>query len=96
MAITRILTNVFPTPKDEKCISNSVNEKIYVSLIRESAQGNAADTNDSLSLLKGGSDSGFRKVEVETYTPRLLHFSGTSDSVVVKEVILEDMNSEGL
>jgi gelsolin len=36
--------------------------------------------------MKGGADTGFRKVKPEEYTPRLLHFSGTRKNVEVREV----------
>ena len=36
--------------------------------------------------MKGGADSGFRKVKAETYVPRLLHFHGDRKGVVVKEI----------
>ena len=37
-------------------------------------------------LLEGGAESGFRHVEAKTYTPRLMHFSGTGKNVVAKQV----------
>ena len=36
--------------------------------------------------MKGGADSGFRKVKPEDYTPRLLHFHGGRKGVTVTEV----------
>ena len=36
--------------------------------------------------MKGGADTGFRKVKPEEYAPRLLHFSGTRKNVEVREV----------
>ncbi|XP_076468658.1 gelsolin-like protein 2 isoform X2 [Babylonia areolata] len=40
----------------------------------------------TITLLEGGTDSGFRTVEPEKYTPRLLHFHGDRHGVKVKEV----------
>ncbi|XP_045164503.1 gelsolin-like protein 2 [Mercenaria mercenaria] len=40
----------------------------------------------TITIMKGGADSGFRKVKPEEYTPRLLHFSGTRKHVEVREV----------
>jgi len=37
-------------------------------------------------LLEGGADTGFHHVEPESYTPRLLHFSGAGTNVVVRQV----------
>lgn len=50
----------------------------------------------SVMIMKGGAESGFNHVEPEVYTPRLLHFSGTRNNVVVKEVplIREKMKSD--
>lgn len=41
---------------------------------------------NGMMLLEGGADTGFRHVEPEKYTPRLLHFSGTGKNVVVSQV----------
>ncbi|XP_060587201.1 gelsolin-like protein 2 isoform X1 [Ruditapes philippinarum] len=41
---------------------------------------------ESITILKGGADSGFRHVQPDEYTPRLLHFHGDRKGVVVKEV----------
>lgn len=40
----------------------------------------------SITILKGGADSGFRQVKPQEYTPRLLHFHGDRNGVVVKEI----------
>ncbi|XP_060552733.1 gelsolin-like protein 2 [Ruditapes philippinarum] len=40
----------------------------------------------TITIMKGGADTGFRKVKPEEYTPRLLHFSGTRKNVEVREV----------
>lgn len=39
--------------------------------------------------LKGGVASGFKSVEPETYSPRLLHMSGKGTNVRVREVDLD-------
>ncbi|XP_071808772.1 gelsolin-like protein 2 [Asterias amurensis] len=39
----------------------------------------------TLNLMNGGADTGFRHVKPEEYQPRLLHFSGTRKSIVTKE-----------
>ena len=36
--------------------------------------------------MNGGAESGFRRVQPEEYTPRLLHFCGTRKSIQIKEV----------
>ncbi|KAL5013218.1 hypothetical protein ScPMuIL_007488 [Solemya velum] len=41
----------------------------------------------SITQLEGGSDTGFRKVNPETYKPRLLHFHGDRNQVLVKEIL---------
>ncbi|XP_045165165.2 gelsolin-like protein 2 [Mercenaria mercenaria] len=41
---------------------------------------------ESITILKGGADSGFRHVKPQEYMPRLLHFHGDRQGVVVKEV----------
>lgn len=40
----------------------------------------------TITIMKGGADTGFRIVKPEEYTPRLLHFSGTRKHVEVREV----------
>ncbi|XP_072051174.1 gelsolin-like protein 1 [Amphiura filiformis] len=40
----------------------------------------------SITLMKGGADTGFRHVEPEKYKPRLLQFSGKGKNISVKEV----------
>lgn len=42
----------------------------------------------TITVMKGGAQSGFNHVEPEEYKPRLLHFCGTRRSVEVKEVPL--------
>lgn len=37
-------------------------------------------------LLEGGADTGFHHVEPESYTPRLMHFSGAGRNVVIRQV----------
>eukprot|EP00494_Astrolonche_serrata_P031813 UN32082 len=46
----------------------------------------------SINILKGGVDSGFRKVEPKTYKPRLIHISGTSKKMKNIEVDLKADN----
>jgi gelsolin len=41
---------------------------------------------NGMMLLEGGADTGFRHVEPEKYTPRLLHFSGKGKNIVVSQV----------
>lgn len=36
--------------------------------------------------MKGGAESGFRRVKPEEYKPRLLHFHGDRKGVTVKEI----------
>jgi len=43
---------------------------------------------NGISIMEGGAESGFRHVEPTQYKPRLLHFSGVKQTVVVKEVPL--------
>ncbi|XP_052780665.1 gelsolin-like protein 2 [Mya arenaria] len=40
----------------------------------------------TITVMKGGAQTGFRHVKPEEYTPRLLHFSGTRKHVEVREV----------
>ncbi|KAH3816577.1 gelsolin-like protein 2 [Dreissena polymorpha] len=40
----------------------------------------------TLTVMKGGADTGFRHVKPEEYKPRLLHFSGNRQHVEVREV----------
>ncbi|XP_074660060.1 gelsolin-like protein 2 [Tubulanus polymorphus] len=44
---------------------------------------------DSITIMKGGCDSGFRHVTPEKYKTRLFHFSGTGKKITVKEVSLD-------
>ena len=39
-------------------------------------------------ILRGGAESGFRRVEPTKYEPRLLHFHGDKNQIEVKEVIV--------
>ncbi|KAH9518580.1 hypothetical protein Btru_005701 [Bulinus truncatus] len=50
----------------------------------------------SITILKGGAQSGFRHVTEETYKPRLLHFCGQRKNITVKEVPLckDRLNSD--
>lgn len=41
---------------------------------------------NSFRLLKGGAETGFRRVQPEEYKPRLFHVVGERRNVVVKEV----------
>ncbi|XP_045164893.2 gelsolin-like protein 2 [Mercenaria mercenaria] len=41
---------------------------------------------EAITLLKGGAESGFRHMKPQEYKPRLLHFHGDRQGVVVKEV----------
>lgn len=43
----------------------------------------------SVVYLKGGVASGFKKVEPETYTPRLMHMTGIGKSVRVKQIDMD-------
>lgn len=43
----------------------------------------------SVVYLKGGVDTGFKKVEPETYTPRLMRMSGSGKSVRVKQIDMD-------
>ena len=43
---------------------------------------------NGISIMEGGAESGFRHVTPTEYKPRLLHFSGTKRTVVLKEVPL--------
>ncbi|GFO15631.1 gelsolin [Plakobranchus ocellatus] len=43
----------------------------------------------SITILKGGADSGFRRVKPEEYKPRLLHVKGDRKSVTVTEVTMK-------
>ncbi|OAF71901.1 Actin regulatory protein CAP-G [Intoshia linei] len=40
----------------------------------------------SLTIMRGGTDSGFRHVGAKEYIPRLLHFSGLHKNILVKEI----------
>ncbi|XP_067684710.1 gelsolin-like protein 2 [Haliotis asinina] len=42
----------------------------------------------TITVMRGGAETGFRHVKPEEYTPRLLHFSGTRRNVEVREVPL--------
>ena len=39
--------------------------------------------------MRGGAESGFRRVEPTKYEPRLLHFHGDKNQIEVKEVIVD-------
>lgn len=46
----------------------------------------------TITIMKGGAESGFRQVKPEEYTPRLLHFCGTKKHVQVREVAKKRSN----
>ena len=57
-------------------------------LLDRKLRTNKASFKRSFRILRGGAESGFRRVQPTKYTPRLLHFHGEKTRIEVKEVFI--------